>query len=194
MLCAMSLRGLIYVGASMSMGCAIQAGGGVPIGGAFEQSGAAMHVEGRVVNVVGETDGYASGQVAFANPDGGDAGFGPRQGTLGGGVRFVSPWFNFEAGGEIGAGEPMLVDFDGPGLYGGLVVSPMIRICGNQDVEPGFAAAGLLFDAGFTFRTGAWFPPDAPGNSVVAESSGQLAIRVTIISDLLDASGKEIDQ
>jgi hypothetical protein len=176
----------------MSSGCALKVGSS-----AVAQSdiralkGGTLDVEAQVVDVLGRPGPYGSLHVGLADPDG-PSHFGVRRATLGGGFRWVTHAIILEHGVETGAGEPTFGGFEGTGLYTGLVSSFFVRVCGDQDIEPGFAPVALLVDVGTTFRYGLWFPP--AGTDVLLERSGQLAARLTIVSDLLDASGADIQR
>ncbi len=152
-----------------------------------------MDIDGRLVDVEARDGPYASGHMVLADPDD-ESRFGIRRGTVGGGLRAIRGPFTTEVGAEVGAGEPTHVQYDGLGFYAGHVGSLLVRVFGDQDVEPGFAPVGLLLDVGATVRGGLWLPPRETGGETLPEQSIQLAVRLTVISDVLDSTGGEIAQ
>ncbi len=152
-----------------------------------------MDIDGRLVDVEARDGAYGSGHMVLADPDE-PSRFGVRRGTVGGGLRAIRGPVTTELGAEIGAGEPTHLQYDGLGFYAGHVGSLFFRAWGDQDVEPGFAPVSLLLDFGATVRGGVWLPPRETGGVVLPEQSVQLAVRITLISDVLDSTGGEIAQ
>ena len=68
------------------------------------------------------------------------------------------------------------------------------RVVGDQDVEPGCAAIGVLVDGGVTARAGGWLPGRGTNDPILFEGSLQGGVRATIISDLFDATGEDLDR
>jgi hypothetical protein len=151
-----------------------------------------MDIDGRLVDVEARDGAYASGHLVLADPDD-ESRFGVRRGTVGGGFRAIRAPVTTEIGAELGAGEPTHVQYDGLGFYAGQVGSLLFRVFGDQDVAAGFAPIGLLLDVGATVRGGVWLPPRETGGEPLPEQSIQLAIRLTLISDMLDSTGGEIE-
>lgn len=155
-------------------------------------SSAAWDIEGRLVDVRGD-GAYASGHLAMADPDA-PSRFTVRRFDVGAGYRFVDCCVSLELGGEVGAGEPTQRSYDAISLYMGSASSLMVRVLGDQDVEPGFAAIGVLVDVGVTARAGGWLPARGTQDPILFEGSLQGGVRATIISDLFDATGEDLDR
>lgn len=174
-------------------GCALQTGAGAVHHAPGHASGAAWDLEGRFVDVLGRNNAYAGGHVVLADP-GRDAHFGARRVSVGAGYRALNCCVTFEIGGELGAGEPTHVEYDGLGFYTGGVGTVLLRVFGDQDVERGFAPVGVMLDLGVGGRAGAWFPPRDTPDPILFEGGMHGAARLTIISDLFDATGGEIER
>jgi len=70
----------------------------------------------------------------------------------------------------------------------------MLRLCGDQDVKPGFAPAAFLGDFVVSGRFGGWFPPSgADGLDPRLAASLHVGYRVTLISDAIDVVGRELE-
>ncbi len=179
-------------------GCAIQTGVSTvhhtprPSSGRRSANSAAWDLEGRLVDVRGD-GAFASGHLAVADPDAASR-FAVRRFDVGGGYRFVDCCVSLELGGEVGAGEPTKRSYEAIGLYMGSASSLMVRVLGDQDVEPGFAAIGVLVDVGVTARAGGWLPGRGTNDPILFEGSLQGGVRATIISDLFDATGEDLDR
>jgi len=94
--------------------------------------------------------------------------------------------FGLEGGVELGVGEPSYVDFESPGAYLGARLAMLFRLYGDADFEPNqYYLLGVLVDLVPEGTAGAWTAPEGSADpATLFEAVGQLALRVTILSDL----------
>jgi hypothetical protein len=112
--------------------------------------------------------------------------------TLGAGYRHVaSDSVRIEFGLEVGVGEPALVDYQKAGLYVGGVSALLIRLpfWGEQhDNMLGTAPVGYAVDFVLGGRGGRWTRAMSEGGGGQWEAGVELALRLTVFSDLVVAS------
>ena len=136
----------------------------------------------------------AAAHTVIADPSG-EAQLGFRSLVGAAGWRFMARGGGAEIALEGGGGEPAFVDYDSPGMYLGASAAGLVRLYGDQDVTPGFAPVGFLFDLVTTARAGCWAPPAGQTRfDDQAEGRLELGLRITVLSDLLDISGEELEQ
>ncbi len=101
--------------------------------------------------------------------------------------RFRKP--GFEAGLDLGLGEPTFVDFDGIGGYVGARASLLYRLYGDADTDPtAYYTATFLLDVVAGSYLGVWTAPAETGaRPVVADSGGFVGFRFGIGTDVARA-------
>lgn len=95
------------------------------------------------------------------------------------------PWgLGGEATLDLGLGQPALYDLGGTGGYVGASGTVLYRLVGPGDDEPRLDILSMLLDLAITPRAGVWTPPESTSTAVVPELGVQLALRLTLTSDL----------
>jgi hypothetical protein len=188
---ALAVAPFAVLAATATLGCGLEASTGVHVPGPTTLP-YSLALGGRLHHPRG-TGGFAGGHVLLTDPTP-EASFGVRQVVGTAGYRFVSSTLGTEVGAEAGVGEPPFERYPGPGMYSGGMASLLLRTYGDQDVEPGFAPAAVLADFVLTGRVGAWIPPSgAADRAATAGGALHVGYRVTLISDAIDVTGKELE-
>lgn len=85
---------------------------------------------------------------------------------------------------DLGLGQPALYDLGGTGGYVGASGTVLYRLVGPGDDVPRLDILSALVDLAITPRAGIWTPPEDAPTAVVPELGIQLALRLTLTSDL----------
>lgn len=110
------------------------------------------------------------------------------------GYRFVAPKarLGLESALELGIGEPAFKHFETTGFYTGLNLCATIRFAGGRDDEPRYDVLGLWGDVVLGLRGGVWAAPEVStagtigaATGILPEAGGQLALRLTLITDVV---------
>jgi hypothetical protein len=89
---------------------------------------------------------------------------------------------------DIGAGGSAFSRFEGVGMYGGLALSPRVRLLGHADQRPGFNVLLYYVDLVATGRGGLWAPPEDPdSHRSYWEWALEGGLRITFASDVLNS-------
>ena len=96
----------------------------------------------------------------------------------------------FEAGLEVGFGEPHATEWDGPGVYLGPTATGLLRLAGGADDGAAFELLGARVDLALSGRGGVWAPPEGSDEGPSGEITGLLGVRLTLATDLWRAGGE----
>jgi len=93
-------------------------------------------------------------------------------------------WLGCEVAVELGLGEPTLESLGGVGFYAGGSGALLFRLAGHRDSEDVFAIFYGWLDLVLTGRAGLWSAPRGVADPTRFEATAELALRVTLASDL----------
>lgn len=95
---------------------------------------------------------------------------------------------------DLGLGEPSLYDLGGIGGYLGTSTTLLWRLAGQGDDVPRFDVLSTQVDLALAPQVGLWTPPEGASPNVVFDAGIQLALRVTLSTDLGSSVTQEVSQ
>lgn len=104
-------------------------------------------------------------------------------------ARKLPQGFAVAFGPELGAGGPVDDRFSGKGAYVGGIITPRIRLSGNDDYRHSFSILFTGVELVASFRGGAWLPPEGSTTKLAYSEVGfDIGLRFVIGSDIVSGA------